>query len=301
MGIDIHSAVVYGFSVNKKQVNEIHKLGWSPDRWVMELTERMVHEMSIAMAKSHLESDGHCHFSRRLLYHVEHYFYYIGDYLKRKPNGNLLQPLEPFWSEYCQDRLEDLYEYGVDQAAIDYQSQFTKDSKPRIMETASKITWPDECQPDDVFGMIHEQNFGRETDRAAAMHHYGNGNRTIQLQGTLPWETGVAYDKDRVHWHIFNGQNLLTNQEWEKVNKTTSLADMGLLFPTKEDAIKHQKDLWDQYSERYPFRTYPGHGWRGCDIPFDGVRALYQMASELIPSIKYDILNLHKYLAYWWC
>jgi hypothetical protein len=295
MGIRIHTTLIYGIQFTNKESRafEAFMKGKPRDWFLMRLIEE------------HLKQDWERRKQnpkKRFPYDI----YFTNDFVKRSKKTRMpLKPYRPFWTGMSKKQMAEVEE-DLNQSTYDYLKSVGCASDAQAFKTRSFIQWPTshpEYEPKNLLGYIGENNYAREVDYAMIeLFEIGQQNKTYVIDGKRPWECGTDYHKASKSWGTFNGQNmipdhLLPRNKREELLHKIEFQQGG----TRNQFIATKKAVWDEYHGHLrPYKIYYGDGWGGTSFYFYPIDMLYKLISEHIPSIKYDVMRLEKFLCFYW-
>jgi hypothetical protein len=292
MGIRLNSSVVYGVKFSKKETMAFENfMENKPEYWfLMRFIEQQLKQDWI-IKKSGKPREYDCFFA--------HYFTKISPKTK-----TALHPYKPFWAGMSKKDLAHVEKY-LFSSASDYMKSMDREDLCGNLDR-DFILWPaldNDGETTNLFGYIQERNYAREVDYALINILKLDGReKSIVVKGNYPWELGTSYGKMSKQWMTCNGQHMIPLNKIPAKDRDRVYAEICTQKGgTKEQFIAKKKAIWDKYhGTRKPYKTYYGEGWFGSDFYFYSMDELFKLISKHIPSIKYDVMRLEKFLCFYW-
>jgi hypothetical protein len=295
MGIRINSAVVAGVEFTQKESRVFAKfMKDKPHNWLlMRWIERLI-QISWKIEKE-----------KRINLHS----CYIGFlFMKRdKKTGKALRPYRPFWQGFSAKKLKEL-ENRWDFREFATQYLIINGSEEKLDRL--DLWFPDnnsEVKPFRMLAFVIEQNYAREVDYGLLpiLKLENTDNSVIPMVGKRPWEAGT--EKYKVEkgtperWYTHNGQHFLPEKYLPEDKRDEILRSILHHTGSKKQFLEKKRKLWNLYhGDMKPYKIYPGDGWGGGGYYEYPIDLMYEMISEMVPGVRYDVMRVEKFLCFYW-
>jgi hypothetical protein len=296
MGTRVHSAVIYGvkFTVKETKAFESFMKDKPPEWFLMRYAEQAMVE---DWKKRKIP------YNKRSVYTDNLFLHYLYKIDRRKKTA--AHPYRPFWTGVSKKELERI-EHDLWGRASDYLKKKSWNSEAQGAFKL-KMFWPEshsDCDPNNMFGYVQESRYASEIDYALLdILKIGTNSKTYTIPGKRPWECGTAYDKKRKTFYTLNGQNMLPEKYYPKDKREEIISKILWRKGVQNyyQYVEEKEEIWNEYhKDRKPYKNYPCEGWNGSDFYFYPVDRIYQLICKYIPTIKYDVMRLDKFLCFYW-